>query len=204
MGNGLPPGPANDLGYRIVVDDGTLPRTESPPPGPVGLDAKGGSSKGSHQSMADRIVSFARQRRGQVYGDGECFTLADAALRTAGAKRAADFDRVTPDADYVWGTPIGRADLQPGDVIQLRGYVCELEMRTEHADGSADIETRTEERPHHTAIVESVGASGVVSDERNSPPNGSASSVPDAGNTSSRRAPPAASLAHAGEPAPSP
>ncbi len=172
MGNGSLPGPAGDPG--IPIDDGTLARAVSPPPGPIGLDAKGGSAKQSHQSMADRIVAFARQRRGQVHGNGECFTLADGALRNAGAKSAAEFGSVTPDADYVWGTAINRADLQPGDVIQLRNYRCDLEMRTEHADGSADIDTRTEDRPHHTAIVESVGGNGVVTVLEQNFPTGTA------------------------------
>jgi len=162
VGNGLQPGPANDLGYRIDIDPGTTPRTETPPPGPIGLDAKGGGTKQPQQSMADRIVAYARQRRGQVHGNGECFTLADDALRNAGAHSASHYGQVTPDADYVWGTAISQTDLRPGDVIQMRDYHCDLETRTENPDGSADIVTREESRPHHTAIVESVGANGVV------------------------------------------
>ena len=139
------------------IDDGTLPRIATPEPGPIGLDSKGGGTKQAHQSMAEQIIAFAAQRRGQVFGNGECFTLADRALRSAGAKSAADFGRVEPDADYVWGTSINRSDLRPGDIIQLRDYHCDLEMRSE-----TEIVERAEDRPHHTAIVESVGSSGVV------------------------------------------
>jgi hypothetical protein len=162
MGNGLLPGSVNGPGSYDDIDEGTSALTGTPPPGTIGLDAKSGSSKPSGPSMADRIVAFARRRRGEVFGDGECFTLADRALRAAGAKSAADFGEVTHDGDYIWGTAVGRTDLQPGDIIQLRNYRCEIESTTEHADGSDDIVTQTEERPHHTAIVESIGANGIV------------------------------------------
>ncbi len=162
MSNGLPPGAANGPGSSTDIDAGTSALTGTPPPGTIGLDAKGGSSKQSGPSMADRILAFARRRRGEVFGDGECFTLADRALRGAGAKSAADFGEVTHDADYIWGAAVGRTDLQPGDIIQLRDYRCEVEITTEHADGSADIVTQIEERPHHTAIVESIGTNGIV------------------------------------------
>ena len=46
MGNGQSP-PGIDLGTRGTIDDGNLARAESPPPGPVGFDAKGGTAKGS-------------------------------------------------------------------------------------------------------------------------------------------------------------
>ena len=40
-------------------------------------------------------MAFATQRMGTRHGDGECFTLADDALKKAGAKSAADFGKVT-------------------------------------------------------------------------------------------------------------
>ena len=169
MGNGLLPGPMNGPDSP-AIDDGTLARTDSPPPGPVGLDAKSGTKSGaksgakgsSTQTLNERVLSFAQQRRGRVQGNGQCFALADGALRNSGGKSAADYDTVTPDADYVWGSIIGRTDLQPGDIIQLRGYEVEIKSRTEHADGSVETDEREEERPHHTAIVESIGEHGTV------------------------------------------
>jgi len=172
MGNGHTPSPANELGGTIHVDDGTLARTGAPAPGPVGLDAKGGGAKQAHPTMADQIVSLAVQRRGDRVGNGECFTLADRALRNAGARSAADFGPVVPEADYVWGTSIGRSELRRGDIIQLRDYHCDLEIRTENADGTV-IDTQTENRPHHTAIVESVGSNGVVTVLEQNFPEGS-------------------------------
>jgi len=155
MGNGQHPGPAGTIGGSFPVDDGTLARTSSPPPPPIGL--KGGSAKGSEASIADQIVAYARQRLGQVVGDGECFTLVDRALRNAGARSAADFAPVTPDADYEWGTTVTLSDLRPGDVIQFRDYQCDVETQSR-----TEVASERQTRPHHTAIVERTGDHGAV------------------------------------------
>ncbi len=170
MVNGQVPGPTNDLGPPLVIDDGTTSRTESPRPGPIGLDAKGGNAKQTQTSMSEQIASYARRHRGQRVGDGECFTLTDRALRAAGARSAADYGSVAPDVDYIWGTSVDLGALQPGDVIQFRDYRYDREVETRRADGSVTTETDFQERPHHTAIVEQVGASGEISVlEQNSP-----------------------------------
>jgi hypothetical protein len=170
MGNGQVPGPTNDLGPPLVIDDGTTSRTESPPPGPIGLDAKRGGAKPTHATMAEQIVNYPRRHRGQRVGDGECFTLVHRALDGAGAKSAADYGAVAPDVDYVWGTSVQLGDLRPGDVIQFRNYRYDREVETQHPDGSVETNTEFQERPHHTAIVENVGANGEVTVlEQNSP-----------------------------------
>ena len=158
MGNGLPPTPANDLGDPMRIDPGTSARTESPPPGPIGLDAKGGTPKQTQASLADQIVGYARHRIGQHVGDGECFTLADNALRGAGAKSAAHFGTVTPNANYVWGTSINLSDVRIGDVIQFRDY--QYLKRVDNDDGSFREDGGG--RPHHTAIVERVDGNGAI------------------------------------------
>ena len=158
MGNGLPPTPANDLGDPIRIDPGTSARTESPPPGPIGLDAKGGTPKQTQASMADQIVGYARHRIGQHVGDGQCFALADNALRGAGAKSAAHFGTVTPNANYVWGTSINLSDVRTGDVIQFRDY--HYLKRVDNDDGSFREDGGG--RPHHTAIVERVDGNGAI------------------------------------------
>ena len=154
----------------IDIDDGTLARTDTPVPGPIGLDAPSGG--GTHaQPMSTRIVGFARRQSGSHVGDGQCFALADRALSSAGAKSASDFGTVTRDADYVWGTSIAVSDLQPGDIIQFRDYSFDRETTTEHPDGSSDTRTETQGRPHHTAVVEHVGAHGDATVlEQNAPP----------------------------------
>lgn len=168
MGNGQLPGPTNDLGPPLVIDDGTAPRTELPPPGPIGLDARGGTA--TNTSMSERIVSYPRRYRGQRVGDGECFTLADRALRGAGARSAADYGQVAPDVDYVWGTSVQLGAVQAGDVIQFRNYRYDREVETHHSNGSVTTETEFQERPHHTAIIESVGSGGEITVlEQNSP-----------------------------------
>lgn len=120
--------------------------------------------------MAEQILSLPRRRRGERVGDGECFTLADRALRGAGARSAGDYGSVTPDADYVWGTSIAASQLRPGDIIQFRDYRYDREVVTETSDGATDTVQDFQEREHHTAIVESVGANGAVTVlEQNSP-----------------------------------
>ena len=171
MGNGQHPGPT-DAGTSFPVDDGTLARISSPPPAPIGL--KGGNAKGTTASLGEQVVAYPRQRRGQVVGDGECFTLADNALRNAGARSAADYGTVTPDADYAWGSAVTQSDLRPGDIIQFRNYRYDREVETSHTDGSSATQTDSQERPHHTAIVERVGANGAITVLEQNAPAGAA------------------------------
>jgi cell wall-associated NlpC family hydrolase len=166
---GTRPAPINELGSPILIDDGTSALTESPAPGPVGLNAKRGGSKQAHGSIADQIVAYARQRLGTEVGDGECYTLVDRALRNAGAKSAEHYGTVTPDADYVWGTSVNRSELRPGDVIQFRDYSFDRTVDTNNPDGSGSTATDHQERPHHTAIVERIDGEAVVVLEQNSP-----------------------------------
>jgi hypothetical protein len=158
MGNGQSPIPTNDLADPIRIDPGTSARIESPTPGPIGLDAKSGTPKQTQGSMADQIVAFPRSHYGERVGDGQCFALADRALRGAGAKSAADFGPSTGDADYVWGTSVALADVRPGDIVQFRDY--EYYWRTDGADGAYRDEKGG--RPHHTAVVESVNGNGAL------------------------------------------
>ena len=164
MSRGSIPGPTDDLGPEIVIDDGTLARTDSPLPGPVGLQAKGGSGKAG-APLGEQVVTFARGKLGQSVGSGECFDLADQALRSAAAKSAADFGSVAKDADYVWGNPVSLGDVRPGDIIQFRDY---------RYDRTIETDTRTDtdfqQRPHHTSIVERVDGGGALTVlEQNAP-----------------------------------
>jgi hypothetical protein len=155
------------------IDEGTLARIGSPEPGPIGLDSKGGSAKQNRASMADRIVGYASRKRGERDGDGECYTLVNRALRAAGARVAADYGSVTPDADYVWGTSVTLTDLQAGDVIQFRDYTFRREDVTDDDSGTTTDELEGE-RPHHTAIVRSVDGDGAVTVWEQNAPEGSA------------------------------
>ncbi len=123
-------------------------------------------------SLGDKVKTFADGKKGQMVGDGECFTLADQALKSAGAKSAADYGEVTADADYVWGKETTKALVQAGDILQFRNYKFEITTTTKttktykghpkYEDGKAeseDEETLSQERPHHTAIVSSKDSS---------------------------------------------
>jgi len=140
------------------IDPGTSAQIESPIPGPIGLDAKGGTPKQTQPSMADQIVAFPRSHYGERVGDGQCFALADRALRSAGARSAADFGQITGDADYVWGTSVALANVHPGDIVQLRDY--QYSWRIDRTDGSFQEEAGG--RPHHTVVVERVEANGAL------------------------------------------
>jgi hypothetical protein len=169
MGHGTSPA-GIDLDALPPIDDGTSARTDSPTPAPVGLDSTSGDVNGGN--MADQIVGFARRQQGSRVGKGECFDLADQALRGAKAKSAADYGKISRNADYTWGTPVTLGDLQPGDVIQFRNYLYKSTVVTK-----TDKETVTDEvdvdRPHHTAIVESVGDNGAVTVLEQNAPDGS-------------------------------
>ena len=170
MGHGLDPAPTNDLGTGIVIDDGTSPRTELPTPGPVGMDSGGGGSNKSTASIAQEVMAFATQRMGTRHGDGECFTLADDALKKAGGKRPADYGKVTEDADYVWGIAVKVSEVKPGDFIQFRNYQYDRRVDTNNPDGSSSFSEDGQKRPHHTAIVEQVNGDGsLVVLEQNAP-----------------------------------
>ncbi len=171
MGNGTVPGSANELRDPIIIDTGTLARTDSPPPGPIGLDARTGSA--NQPSMGAQIVSFPRRHMAHRVGDGECFALADQALRHAGAQSADHYGAVTPDADYVWGTEVSLSEVRPGDVVQFRDYRYNREVDTQKGDGSETFVTDSQERPHHTAIVERVEANGAVTVLEQNAPSGS-------------------------------
>src|SRR3954467_482185 len=134
MGNGHAPGSLNEIGGALEIDDGTGARIETPTPGPIGLDAPSGG--GTSVGVADRVLGFARRQHGSRVGNGECFTFADRALSTAGARSASDFGTVTPNADYVWGSAVSLPDLQPGDVIQMRDYRFDREVAVDNPDGS--------------------------------------------------------------------
>ena len=170
MGGGSMPGPRTGLQDAGAIHDGTLARTGSPTPGTVGIGARGGGSTAAADTIADSVVGYAAHRLGHHVPDGQCFALADRALRHAGAKSAADFGPVVPDDDYVWGTEIALTSLRRGDIVQFRDYTCQAVTVAERADGTATDE-RLEGRSHHTAIVEQVGADGAATVlEQNSPP----------------------------------
>ena len=125
---------------------------------------------------AATAISFAQRQSGR-YGDGECWTLVEAAIVGAGGKSSIpQTPNFGPNVSYVWGTAINVAALQAGDVVQYQGYTWTQTTRTDvtSPDGTSFSEnSRTEGRglPHHSGLVISVISPGMVEViEQNIPP----------------------------------
>ena len=146
--------------------------TKKAPPGPIGVGAKSSTAPAAPNdaNLGAHIVAFAASKSGQRVGDGQCFALADQALRSLGARSAADFGTVTADADYKWGSPVALADVQPGDIVQFRNF--KSTRRDDAEDAGFKEFTNSRGRPNHTAIVVTVDGNGLLTViEQNAPEN---------------------------------
>ncbi|HEY9783847.1 MAG TPA: hypothetical protein V6D17_00505 [Candidatus Obscuribacterales bacterium] len=89
------------------------------------------------------VIDFVFQNRGQMIGDGECWTLAYDALVSAGA-RAPGSNGIHP---LNFGRPLTADEAcLPGDIIQFRSCVFRVEQGTR-------TETIYVGSPDHTAII---------------------------------------------------
>ena len=100
--------------------------------------------------LNQKVVQFARTRMGKQVGNGECWTLADLALRFAGARR--------PGRDglelYAYGRKLASRDkLLPGDILQFE------KAEFYHKD---QFGWSSHSMPHHTAIVYKVSGTKVT------------------------------------------
>jgi hypothetical protein len=115
-------------------------------------------------TVNQRVVIWARGHLGKQVGRGECWDVAEAALKNAKAQTSSDLGSVEPDDDYVWGDEIALKDVIAGDILQFRDFEVTTETVTEvtFADGSSETDTEdvTVERPHHTAVVDAVLGAG--------------------------------------------
>lgn len=112
-----------------------------------------------------KVIEFVKGKRGHKVGAGECWDLAEEALKAAGAKTSRDYGVITANANYKWGNEIGKNELKAGDIAQFRNYKIEVITKThvridkKYADGSTewseneDTNTQTNSFPHHTAVV---------------------------------------------------
>ena len=119
------------------------------------------------ETINQKVVNWARAQSGKQVGKGECWDLADRALRQAGAQSSADLGPMDDDADYVWGDEISDLkDVQPGDILQFRDFAVTttVETETRYADGSSETSTTEETftRPHHTAVVSKVKSGALL------------------------------------------
>ena len=103
--------------------------------------------------LNEGVVKFSRDRVGKKVGDGECTSLAIAALESVGAKTTHDFGVSGIDKDYEWGTPVEKpADARPGDIVQFRDLVPVTKTVTKTATGTT-TRTATRNYGHHTAVI---------------------------------------------------
>lgn len=130
------------------------------------------TSAGAAPKDGQAVLDFANSKKGQKVGSGECFDLADQALKKNGFKTASDYGEVTRDGDYQWGKEVPLNDAKPGDVLQFRDYKNETKTRTEDDKGWKE-RTETQSRPHHTAIVVSNDGKGNVTVLEQNAPKGS-------------------------------
>lgn len=111
-------------------------------------------------STNQRVVLWARGKLGRQVGRGECWDLAEHALRQADALTSNDLmTKVEDDSDYVWGDAIENLkDVRPGDILQFRDHRVVETVTTvaRFPDGAwaEETEETSMSRGHHTAIVE--------------------------------------------------
>ena len=67
-----------------------------------------GAPPTGQQSLGDKVIAFCQEHKGQQVGDGECASLANQALRSAGAKGRG------PDSpskgDYTWAQDLAATE----------------------------------------------------------------------------------------------
>ena len=108
--------------------------------------------------ISRKVYEYAAFRFGQQVGSGECYDLANFALKNANAKRAKDYGEITATADYVWGKFIDYQKAIPGDIIQFSNYKLEMNIEEEGYEPRKGKWTRA----HHTAVVYKVKSNGEI------------------------------------------
>jgi hypothetical protein len=139
-------------------------------------------------TVNQQVIAYAQGSVGKPVGDGECWTFAEKALESAGAKTSRDImgPNIGPDADYVWGDKIPFKDIIAGDILQFRDYAMTTKtvvsvlyqnlpsgvtIDPNPVDESEDEESF--EQSHHTSIVSTPYAARRVSVlHQNVPPKG--------------------------------
>lgn len=159
--NAAPARPTSPAQYASQAADKTLGAPTTAAPVSTSGDADAARSAA--------VLKYAQDKVGQQDGNGECYTLADNALRAAGAKSAPDYGKITPTADYKWGKSVPLDGSKPGDILQFKDY--KNTTKTTQEDGSWQTETQT--RPHHTAVVvDNDGKGNITVLEQNVPHGG--------------------------------
>jgi hypothetical protein len=112
-------------------------------------------------ALGEKVVKFCKDNKGKMVGDGECGTLAQAAIREAGGKRVDEFAESPGPGDYAWGELVfvlevkdGKRKREPADAKARPGDVIQFRDAAFRKGGGIAI------FPHHTAIVAEVKANG--------------------------------------------
>lgn len=174
-GNTRTPGPLSQipgaLGGRVP---GPL-RGGKDDPGKGKTETKASKTKppdqaddGTSDDLNERMAKEAEEYVGKPsVGTGECYDLADAIAKAAGAKTASDFDKITGsrDQDYKWGKPITLDQVKRGDQLQFRNHRIKIETTvTVTKGGKAESPKRTIDEynrvPQHSATVIRVNDDG--------------------------------------------
>ena len=128
----------NQLEFSFTILDGKQEYWR----GSFKLDRDELKSLPSIPPVNQRILDFAKKHSGQQVGNGECWTLANEALKAAGARH--------PES-MVWGRPLAEGEeAMPGDVLQFTSVTFKSGKKTFHYGA-----------PNHTAVIEQVLSPGV-------------------------------------------
>jgi hypothetical protein len=125
-------------------------------------------------TLNQKVAHWSAGKVGQQLGRGECWDLANQALKAAGASSSTT---TGADDDYVWGTAVTLNQVLPGDILQFRDYSVKTTTTTRSTfdDDSwlEETKTDTEEREHHTAVVSrALSPFALEILEQNAPPTG--------------------------------
>src|SRR5262245_29586607 len=108
-------------------------------------------------TTGQKIVTWAQGQMGKTVGAGECWDLAEQALKNAGTKTSTDLGDIGPDDDYIWGDTIDIKNVESGDILQIRDHeqTITTELTYTFKDGTEGEESSYETlgRPHHTSII---------------------------------------------------
>jgi hypothetical protein len=115
--------------------------------------------------IGPQVLAYAQAHIGQIVGDGQCATLAVAAVSSGAGVPYYQLGPTGLNADYVWGARVATltpsngntSAIKPGDILQFRN-VTEVDTMTVHyKNGRTTTSINTQSPSHHTAIVEIVG-----------------------------------------------
>jgi hypothetical protein len=115
-----------------------------------------------------QVLAYARAHLGQDVGNGECTTLAQFAVQSAGGVPFYQLGPGGPTGNYVWGTPVATLTpsngsttaIAPGDILQFSNVVEVSTVTTHYANGASSTYTYTQWAQHHTAIVGALSGNG--------------------------------------------